>query len=226
MALIALERFEEALDCCTRCLEFDSNNKSVQQLRDRAQSGKTIQDRKEKEKVERRNKEAEAKRVLNIAYKARNIIPIHDPNSEMSPYAPHFVNNTETSRSNLVIPVFFLYPQHATSDLISQYNETVPFSDHLFDMFPSSNSENKERRPDWDKNGEYLAPNLVVYAITQKKRLLKVGKKMTLMDLCGAAKGKDGQVDGLELKNSCLSVVVLPKGEVERRWVEEFKTAR
>jgi len=126
----------------------------------------------------------------------------------------------------LIIPVFFLYPQHATSDLISHYDEDTPISGHLTDMFPSSSSENTERRPEWDKNGEYLAPNLVVYAITHKKRLLKVGKKMCLLDVCAAAKGKDGEVDGLEIKNGCISLVVLPKGEVESRWVEEFKTVR
>ena len=93
-------------------------------------------------------------------------------------------------------------------------------------MFPSSTADNPERRPAWDKNGEYLAPTLVVYAITHKKRLLKVGKKMCLLDLCSASKGKDGQPDGLEVKNGCLSVVVLPKGDVESRWVEEFKATR
>ena len=93
-------------------------------------------------------------------------------------------------------------------------------------MFPPSSAENLERRPEWDKKGEYLAPNLVVYAITHKKRLLKVGKKMSLLDLCDASKGKDGQPDGLEVKNGYLSVVVLPKGSVERRWVEEFKATR
>ena len=93
-------------------------------------------------------------------------------------------------------------------------------------MFPASSTENTERRPEWDKHGEYLAPDLVVYAITRKRRLLKVGKKMSLLDLYGASKGKDGQIDGLEVKNGCLSVVVLPKGDVEKHWLEEFKATR
>jgi len=126
----------------------------------------------------------------------------------------------------LIIPVFFLYPQHATSDLISHYDEETPISSHLADMFPLSSSENKERRPEWDKKGEYFVPNLVVYAITHKKRLLKAGKKMSLLDIFAAAKGKGGEVDGLEIKNGCVSLAVLPKGEIESRWVEEFKAAR
>ena len=144
----------------------------------------------------------------------------------MSPYTPHLTNDPRTSHATLVIPVFFLYPQYATSDLISHYDETVPFSSHLNDMFPTSNTENAERRPEWDKEREYLAHDLVVYAITHKKRLLKVGKNMNLLELCNASKGKDGQSDGLEVKNGCLSIVVLPKGGVERHWIEDFKATR
>ena len=93
-------------------------------------------------------------------------------------------------------------------------------------MFPSSISDQSHPPPEWDKNREYLAPNLVVYAFTHTKRLLKVGKKMTLRELFDASKGKNGQKDGLEMKNGCLTVVVLPKGEVERRWIDDFKAKR
>ncbi|KAF8529157.1 hypothetical protein BU17DRAFT_37747 [Hysterangium stoloniferum] len=223
LALIALERFEESLDCCTRCLAFDANNAGVRQLRDRAESGKLLQERKEKERTDRLDREAKAKRKLELEFKNRNIISIDDPSAESSPYSPHFVKDEENPREILVLPVFFLYPQHATSDLISHYHENVPPSHHLEEMFPASTSENIERRPEWDKNGQYIAPNLMVFAITHRRRLLKVGKKMTLLDVCNAAKSKDSGVDGLELKNGCLSFVILPKGEVERRWIEDFK---
>lgn len=63
--------------------------------------------------------------------------------------------------------------------------------------------------------------------MTHRKRLLKVGKKMTLRDVCKAAKGEDGQPkDGLEVKDGCLTFVVLPKGEVEKKWVDEYKGSR
>jgi hypothetical protein len=89
-------------------------------------------------------------------------------------------------------------------------------------MFPP-----QAQAPEWDKNAEYVDGRLVVYAITLRKRLLKVGKKMTLTDVCRAAKGKHGEPrDGLEIKDGCLTFVVLPKGEVETKWVEEFKNAR
>jgi len=81
--------------------------------------------------------------------------------------------------------------------------------------------------PEWDKQGEYFAGNLVVYAPTYRKRLLKVGKKMTLRDVCEAVKAAQGQpTDGLELKDGCLSFVVMPKGGVEKKWIEEYKKTR
>ena len=90
-------------------------------------------------------------------------------------------------------------------------------------MFPP-NSPSAE----WDKNKEYVNGKLVVYAITRRKRLLKVGKKMTLVDVCNAAKAKKGEPrDGLELKDGCLTFVVLPKGaDAEKKWVKEFKAIR
>lgn len=66
-----------------------------------------------------------------------------------------------------------------------------------------------------------------MYATTHRKRLLKVGKKMTLRDVCRAAKEKEGEpADGLEIKDGYLTFVVLPKGGEEQKWVDEFKRAR
>jgi small subunit ribosomal protein S7e len=131
---------------------------------------------------------------------------------------PHF-DQEDPAEKTLVFPVFFLYPQHATSDIISEFNEDTTFAAHLETMFPP-----RVPPPEWDQKGEYLARDLVVYATTHRKRLLKIGKKMTLGDVFSAAKGKEeAPRDGLELKDNCLSFVVLPKGEVEAQWVEEYK---
>lgn len=81
--------------------------------------------------------------------------------------------------------------------------------------------------PEWDAKRQYRDGNLVVYAMTRRKRLLKVGKKMSLKDVFGASKPKEGDPpDGLELKDNCLTFVVLPKGEEEKKWVDEFKKTR
>lgn len=148
------------------------------------------------------------------------VIPPPDGSSS-NPYAPKF-DSEDPTNSTLVMPVFFLYPQYATSDVIAQFVEDTPFSAHLAAMFPP-----EAPPPEWDANSEYVTDQLVVYAITHRKRLLKVGKKMTLRDVFKASRGKEGEPrDGLELKDGCLTFVVLPKGDVERKWVEEIKKSR
>lgn len=115
--------------------------------------------------------------------------------------------------------MFFLYPQHAASDVIADFVEDTTFSAHLSQMFPPQSPP-----PGWDEKGEYTATALVVYAMTRRKRLLKVGKKMTLRDVCSAAIEKTGEpIDGLELKDGYLTFAVVPRGEVEQNWVAEFK---
>lgn len=135
-----------------------------------------------------------------------------------NPYEPHFDPDNSGS---LIIPTFFLYPQYATSDLISHFSEDTAFEEQLTEMFPP-----KAPAPGWDKGGEYLLGNLNVYVITRRGRLLKVGRKMTLRDVYSASKGKGEEHDGLEIKDGCLNFVVLPKGEAEQNWITEFKTRR
>jgi hypothetical protein len=151
----------------------------------------------------------------------RNLINLPKPGGSISPVAPHFDSEDPTG-STLILPVFFLYPQYATSDIISEFVEDTTFRAHLETMFPPN-----APTPNWDLKREYLPKNLVTYVPTYRKRLLKVGKGMTLRDVCKVAKAKEGEPrDGLEVKDGCLSFVVMPKGDVERKWVEEFKLLR
>lgn len=152
----------------------------------------------------------------------RNLFAVYNPKgSSENPYEPHF-DPEDPERATLIIPVFFLYPQYATSDVIARFVEDTTFSAHIHQMFPPGAPP-----PIWDTAGEYTANTLIVYAMTRRKRLLKVGKKMTLRDVCKAAKAKEGEPeDGLELKDGCLTFVVIPKGEVEQGWVDDFKRTR
>ncbi|KAJ7162561.1 hypothetical protein C8R43DRAFT_990664 [Mycena crocata] len=221
MALIALERTEEALDCCDRCLKFDPENKSVQTVRLRGQQLKAALEKKEQDRLEKLQRAKEAKYKLNTAFRERNLILIPKKDGTQNPFAPHF-DPEDPTESSLIIPVFFLYPQHATSDVIPEFVEDTPFAAHLSTMFPP-----KAPAPNWDVKEEYVDGKLVIYAMTHRKRLLKVGKKMTLRDVCTAAKAKDGELrDGLEVKDGCLTFAVLPKGDVEKKWVEEYKNTR
>lgn len=157
----------------------------------------------------------------NLTFQERNLIIFNKPGGSVSPVAPHFDVEDPTG-STLVLPVFFLYPQYATSDIISDFIEDTTFAAHVEVMFPP-----KTPPPEWDKKGEYTAGNLVVYATTYRKRLLKIGKKKTLREVCMEAKAKEGQpADGLQIRDGCIYFVVLPKGAEETKWIEEFKKTR
>ncbi|KAJ7759008.1 hypothetical protein DFH07DRAFT_772340 [Mycena maculata] len=220
-SLVALERVDEALDCCDRCLKFDPENKGVQALRLRSQEIKAAKEKKEQTRLAELQKAKEVKYKLNVAFRERNLIAIPKKDGSQNPFAPHFDPEDPTD-STLIIPVFFLYPQYATSDVIPEFVEDTPFAAHLAAMFPP-----RALPPNWDVKGEYVDGQLVIYAMTHRKRLLKVGKKMTLRDVCSAAKGKVGEPwDGLEVKDGCLTFAVLLKGDVEKNWVEEYKSTK
>lgn len=69
MALVALERFEEAIDCCVRCLEYDSENKGVRTVLERATKLKAAKDKKEQERQQKLWREQQAKIKMNNALK-------------------------------------------------------------------------------------------------------------------------------------------------------------
>ncbi|TFK56162.1 TPR-like protein [Heliocybe sulcata] len=220
LALLALEKLEEAMDCCERCLAYDGGNKGVLGVRERVAKKKEEAERRAREKMEKEMRVREGRVRMRKAFEERNLFVVHDPDAPANPYEPHF-DPEDPSGQTLIFPVFFLYPQYATSDVIPTFVEDTPFALHISSMFPPT-----APAPEWDQKGEYVDGNVVIYGITRRKRLLKVGKKMSLRDLCMAAKGKEGERDGLEVKDGCVTVVILPKGEEERKWVDEFKRTR
>lgn len=248
LALLALERVDEALDVCTRAGEGVADDAGFRALRARAEKKREELRQKEQERRERARHAEEERQKMVVAFavrfsfspspaicnlnspwsgprQERNLIAVPNPEGSTNPYAPKF-DPEDATGGTLILPVFFLYPEHATSDVISEFVEDATFGAHLALMFPSGAPPQT-----WDTEGKYVDGSLVVYAMTRRKRLLKVGRKMTLRDVCrvaggSGAAGLDGKSDGLEVKDGCLSFVVVPKGEVERKWVEEYKSTR
>lgn len=65
-------------------------------------------------------------------------------------------------------------------------------------------------------------------------RLLKIGPKLTLADVFlrtgvmvpSPNKSAEEVQDGSELRDGCLSFVVVPKGDVEQAYIEDFKARK
>lgn len=222
-ALYSLDRLPESLDAASRCLTFDPSNAAIESIRTKVQKRIASKEKTERERLAR---VAEEQR-LQAALKERNIYVETREEVKASSH-DYRVRWDEEDPDSLIVPVFFLYPQHAITDAIPNFAEHTPFSAHLSAMFPSSTGERNDnvQPPAWDTKGEYMADKLVVYAVTRRKRVLKVGKRMSLADVCRSAGGKEGEKDGLEMRDGGLAFAVLPKGDEESRWVEQVKRER
>ena len=73
LALVALERYDDAVDSCSRCLSFDPANQPVISLKEKAGKLHDAKVRKEREKQERLRTEEEERRRLQVAFRVCNI---------------------------------------------------------------------------------------------------------------------------------------------------------
>ncbi|KAI0249200.1 hypothetical protein BJV78DRAFT_1129966 [Lactifluus subvellereus] len=226
LALLALDRPDEALDVCACAGEAAADDVGFKTLRARAEEKRAEMARKVEERRERTQHMVEEKRRMDVAFAERNLLNVlnAEGSNAIRPYGAAKFDPEDPTGGTLILPVLFLYPEYATSDVISDFVEDTSFAAILAVIFPPG-----APRPQWDVEGKYVDGSLVVYAMTKRKRLLKVGRKMTLRDVCRAAGsgsgavGPDGSKDGLEVKDGCLSFVVLPKGEAEQKWVKEMR---
>ncbi|WWC68763.1 uncharacterized protein I206_102697 [Kwoniella pini CBS 10737] len=250
ISLIALERWKEALDVIQRSqiilLQIPPNEddeKLWENLKDKVSKGIY--------KEQERFKKLKEKKILNNSLiksiNSRGLINLKTNNPPDNPTPIHFdldeipIKKEEEedeeeykskleNMTSLVFPVFLLYPQYSQSDFISNFQENTSFLDQLNIMFPkSSQSTSKIPFTEWDLKKEYFIDNLVIYVETFEKRLLKVGKELTLREIIYKAKREatnDIKKDGIVLRDGLLSFIVLPKGPVEKKWIEDFKKSR
>lgn len=246
-ALFALERFIEAIDCCDHALLIEEGNSAVKQLKVKIIEKSAAVEKRETERVERERREKEGKVAIGKALLARGVWvettskppdnpnPVHFDPEALGPLSkstlPLLGEKTwvapDSIRTPLIFPVLFLYPVHFQSDLISHFHEDTSIGSHLDMMFPP---ESRGALP-WDERGEYVSNNLNVYATTRWKRLLKLGRKVTLREILdqGAKdmdKEKGQERDGVVMMDGFISLIVLPKGKGEKEWIERFKAER
>lgn len=66
--MLALDRVDEAVDCCSRCLAFDPSNTGVKSIHDKALKAKKEKETRERSRQERIKKEEEESMILAAAY--------------------------------------------------------------------------------------------------------------------------------------------------------------
>ncbi|TKY88478.1 hypothetical protein EX895_002466 [Sporisorium graminicola] len=248
-ALLALDRFQDAIDCAAHGVKVNPDNAEIAALKSKAEQKLADVERRKKEAEERARRKDLLAKTLQQALLVRGLWLETTPRPPDNPQPAHFdpeslpASSKDTLplseswtppdiiRTPLVLPVFLMYPQHAQSDFIPDFHEDSTLTAYLSTIFPRDQLGSLP----WDSRREYYDDNLNVYATTRKQRLLKLGKKLTLRQVmdqafkeADTAKGEDGvkDRDGLVMRDGILSLVVVPKGEAENKWVGEFKAQR
>ncbi|WWC87740.1 uncharacterized protein L201_002632 [Kwoniella dendrophila CBS 6074] len=241
-SLIALERWKESLDVIQRAKkELKENQDSIKgedlSLWDNLQEKVENGIKKDEDRIKRIQREKFINLTLNKAINQRGLIQLKTNSPPDNPNQLHFDpteydDTTLNEETPLIFPVFLLYPQYNQSDFITHFQENTSFQDQLLQMFPSNNKNSIEIPwAEWDQNKQYHTDNLVIYVETEQKRLLKVGKELTLREIIKKAKRDEKpedniKKDGIVLRDGLLSFIVLPRGDIEKQWIETYKWSR
>ncbi|OWZ26122.1 TPR repeat protein [Cryptococcus neoformans var. grubii Br795] len=240
-SLVQLSRWKEAGDVVERGKELAEQVKEDTKVWDTLEKEVVKGKKRDDDRVERIRRDNMTKLALRKAVEDRGLIVADTPSPPDNPHPLHFDEqsiptiNEEAGwtppppHTPIVFPVFLLYPTYGQSDFITHFHEDASLEDQLSAMFPISPSAPQIPWAEWDEKREYYVPNLVVYVETKERRLLKVGKELTLREVLGKARrDAKGEVkkDGVVLRDGLLSFVVLVKGAQEKAWIEEFKRKR
>ncbi|KAJ3043836.1 40S ribosomal protein [Rhizophlyctis rosea] len=233
-ALLALDRVDEALDCCDLGLSREPNNKALQSLRVSIVKRKQEMEEMEVKRKQKEEKRREEEEKLAETIKARGVRlvtfkrPTNDDSDTEEPSLskPSYINQnldpshrvTLTPSGLLTWPVSFIYPEHSQSDLIAAFAEDSTFGDHIDFMFGED-----QQRPSWDKEGVYTPGRLEVYVETtptevgEDVKLLRVGRDLRLAEVL--ALPKVAVVDGVA------RFYLVPRGtEFAKRFRRRYKS--
>lgn len=195
------------MDACSSGLRFDANNAALQSLLTKIESRRDALAQLEQSRLARESRSKMEANALRTALSSRGITTrTTDSPPEMEDAAISLADAQDPT-SSLRFPVIFLYPLHAQTDFLKEFQEEETLSQHLQYILPLP----------WDSNREYSLEGVECYMETMAGGLIKAGKKLPLVKLLGS--GKVEIVDGL------VRVFVVPRVRA-MEWIEQFKLRR
>ncbi|CAB4069116.1 unnamed protein product [Lepeophtheirus salmonis] len=140
----------------------DPDNEEIKDIKTKAFSKKSEQERNERKEALRIHKESILLESLLSEITSRKInldlIPVH-------PFAPE-AKRLHLNGPHLVWPVMFVYPEFQQSDFIQELSEDDYIFDHIYVVF---NPEDEP--PIWDTNQHYVASEVEAFFRHMEKRL-------------------------------------------------------
>lgn len=195
----------EALDVASRGFKLDPGNAALKKLLEQIRARVKVKEEQDRRRQAEQRRKQQERTVLEAALKARNIQvrgSKHPPNMEDASIrlSPDPLSPT----SLLEFPVMFLYPMHNQSDFVKAWAEKDAIIHHLSYILPLP----------WDTKHEYTQSRVDCYMDTVSGGLMKVGKKLTLLE--ALSNGKTEVVDGL------VRIYVVPV-TLASQWIDEVK---
>lgn len=208
MALLKLDKVEEAEDAATRGLAVDPKNKSLQTAAKKIADRKAVKERivaRKKAEEERARKE---NLVLSTALRARQIRTRKtDQPPDMEDSKIRLVPDPLSPESSIEFPAVFLYPMDAQSDFIKGFSEMHTIEDHLDYIFPLP----------WDAKGEYNIANVECFMQTVTGGLIKAGKKVPLLQILTGGK--------VEVVDQLVRIFIVPSSKTAA-FIAEMKARK
>ncbi|KAF8249475.1 HSP chaperone complex subunit [Wilcoxina mikolae CBS 423.85] len=206
-ALLALDKIDEAAECIENAKLLNPTHTQILALAEKISKRKEHLERQDmvrKEKERKRKWEADA---LVIALKARNIPTRSTPQPPEMPdgIAIKFMEQGKPE-SGLAFPVLLIYHLHLQTDMIVAMPETATVGEQLVEVLAEPQS--------WDQKGEYTVAGVDCYMETKTGGLVKVGRKVSLLEVLSG--GKVEVVDGL------VKILVVPRAR-NAEFVEKWK---
>ena len=158
-ALYALDRMEEAINCCDVALQLDSNNNDFKQERQKCFKRQLHLNEMEAKRQLQEEIKLKQQKALDDAITAKNYQLVQDDKQQaiqhpLAPSAKIVLHN-----GSLFFPVLFLYPEFNQSDFISEFCDQDTFYQHFSQIF-------QEPAP-WDEKKAYTAETLEWYFETR-----------------------------------------------------------
>ncbi|KAJ1852802.1 HSP70/90 co-chaperone [Coemansia sp. RSA 2703] len=210
-ACLALEKFDEARECCKWALDVQPENQEVLKLQALIDQRQKAFERKVAEQKQREETRARQRAMLKEAIEIRKGLTFDSSvarKKDSLPWesdSPRQVHLDESS-GHLLWPVFFLYPEAKESDFVERFDELHTLRDMLQVVLAEP--------PAWDdrRNPKYTIDNVDTFFLhrpvggfDEDERLIKVDMNMPLASVLEHEK--------YVIRDGIPSFVVLPRND-------------
>ncbi|KAJ2336527.1 HSP70/90 co-chaperone [Coemansia sp. RSA 2681] len=235
-ACIALEKFEEAKECCKWGLGIEPDNKELAALQVQVGEAVARHERRIREREERQRQKDVLREQIKQAIEIRSELTFdtssdkrkrtEDEDAAAAALAYPWENDSarqvelDQSTGHLLWPVFFLYPESKESDFVEKYDEALTLRDMLQEVLADPPLWDDQQRPKYtiDAVDTYFLSR-PVGGFDEDERLVKVS-----MDAClGVILSNEKYV----IRDGIPSFVVLPRNDpFTSQFIERYRRLR